>query len=60
MKNNDIAHATVVVNKNSGACKNELNCENSVEAILPVGHTLKVCYPGAGSPVTPFGKRVNP
>ncbi|MFJ8604315.1 DddA-like double-stranded DNA deaminase toxin, partial [Streptomyces shenzhenensis] len=60
MKNNGIAHATVVINKNSGVCKNELNCENAVEAILPAGHTLKVYYPGAGSPVTLFGKRVNP
>ncbi|MEU6611966.1 DddA-like double-stranded DNA deaminase toxin [Streptomyces shenzhenensis] len=60
MKNNGIAHAAVVVNKNIGACKDELDCENSVEASLPVDRTLKVCYPGAGSPVTLFGERVNP
>ncbi|MFF2852062.1 DddA-like double-stranded DNA deaminase toxin [Streptomyces sp. NPDC058001] len=50
MKNNGIAHATVVINKNSGVCAKKLNCENAVEAILPAGHTMKVYYPGDGSP----------
>ncbi|MFF2852059.1 DddA-like double-stranded DNA deaminase toxin [Streptomyces sp. NPDC058001] len=37
MKDNGIAHATVVINKNSGVCAKKLNCENAVEAILPAG-----------------------
>ncbi|MER5312950.1 DddA-like double-stranded DNA deaminase toxin [Streptomyces sp. NPDC002773] len=59
MKDNGIQNASVVIN-NSGVCKSYWNCTNAVEAILPVGSTLKVCYPGSGSPVTLYGKRVRP
>ncbi|GEB60119.1 hypothetical protein GCM10017674_76020 [Streptomyces gardneri] len=60
MKNNGIEHATVVINNNNGVCNKYWNCTNAVEAILPIGSTLKVYYPGSGSPVTLYGKRTTP
>ncbi|MGW0468475.1 DddA-like double-stranded DNA deaminase toxin [Streptomyces sp. NPDC003027] len=60
MKNSGTEHATVVINNNNGVCNKFMNCTNAVEAILPAGWTLKVHYPGSGSPVTITGKRVKP
>ncbi|MET9954407.1 DddA-like double-stranded DNA deaminase toxin [Streptomyces sp. NPDC006339] len=46
MKSKGIKHAIVAINNNNGVCNKKLNCTNAVEAILPVGWTLTVYYPG--------------
>ncbi|MFE2046614.1 DddA-like double-stranded DNA deaminase toxin [Streptomyces sp. NPDC059477] len=60
MKELDIKHSVVVINNNNGVCKNTMNCTDAVEAILPVGSTMTVYYPGASIPITIFGKRTEP
>lgn len=60
MKKSGVQHAKVVINNNEGVCNDYMNCRKAVEAILPAGWTMKVYYPGDGSPVTIVGKRVRP
>lgn len=57
MKKNGIKNAKVAINNNNGVCSNVLNCGNAIEAILPVGSTLEVYYPGGKKLLV--GKRSN-
>ncbi|MFD3442522.1 DddA-like double-stranded DNA deaminase toxin [Streptomyces sp. NPDC058685] len=60
MKKNGVQHAKVVINNNEGVCNSFMNCRKAVEAILPVGSTMKVYYPGDGSPRIIVGMRTKP
>ncbi|MEU2502995.1 DddA-like double-stranded DNA deaminase toxin [Streptomyces pseudogriseolus] len=52
----EVEHATIVINNNKGVCTGRDSCSVLVEAILPVGSTLTVYYPGARTPRIFHGK----